>query len=99
LVNARVEANGVTVDEQVHSYLKDIILSEGEKQLEETRPNTFKRVFWEQQLQAASKEDHRGMRWYPLIIRWCIYLGINLKEHTRPFVDLDARLTITAYSS
>jgi len=74
LVNTHVEANGVTVDEEVHSYLKDIILSEGEKQLEEARPNTFKRVFWEQQLQAASKEDHRGMRWHPLIIRWCIYL-------------------------
>jgi len=49
-------------------------LSEGEKQLEEARPNTSKRVFWEQQLQAASKEDHRGMRWHPLIIRWCRYL-------------------------
>jgi len=59
-VNIHVETNGVTVDEEVHSYLKDIILSEGEKQLEEARP---KRVFWEQhKLQAASKENHRGTK-------------------------------------
>jgi len=74
LVDTQVQASGVTVDEDLHSYLKEMILNEGEKQMEKARPNTFKRIFWEQQLQAASTEDHRGMRWHPLVIRWCIYL-------------------------
>ena len=47
LVDAQVQASGVTVDKDLHSYLKEVILSEGEKQIEEARPNTLKRIFWE----------------------------------------------------
>ena len=34
----------------------------------------FQKIFWEQQTAAAKKRDPRGMRWHPLMIRWCIYL-------------------------
>ena len=39
----------------------------------ENASHTFRHLFWDQQLQAA-KRDPRGMRWHPLMIRWCIYL-------------------------
>jgi len=50
LVDAHVQANGVMVDKELHSYLKNVIMTDGERQLEETKPNTFKKIFWEQQL-------------------------------------------------
>ena len=69
-----VKTQGIAVDEQIHDDLKQIIKKEGNKLMESTTPNSFQRVFWQQQLDAASREDARGMRWHPLMIRWCIYL-------------------------
>ena len=34
----------------------------------------IQRLFWEQQLEVASKKDKRGLRWHPLMIRWCLYI-------------------------
>ena len=48
--------------------------------LEAFCPNSFQRVFWEQQLDAASLKDTRGMRWHPLMIRWCLYLRHQLQS-------------------
>ena len=35
---------------------------------------SFKALFWQQQLKAASVKKATGMRWHPLMIKWCIYL-------------------------
>lgn len=69
-----VEKHGVTVDEQVHGDLTAIIESEGRKAMERANCTSFQRVFWQQQALAASKKDPRGMRWHPLMVKWCIYL-------------------------
>jgi len=34
-VDTQVQASGVTVDKDLHSYLKEVILSNGKKQMEE----------------------------------------------------------------
>ena len=39
----------------------------------ENASHSFRHIFWDQQLQAASR-DPRGMRWHLLMIRRCIYL-------------------------
>ena len=36
-------------------------------------PNSFQRVFWEQQKQASCGNRH-GMRWHPAMIKWCLFL-------------------------
>ena len=36
--------------------------------------DSFKALFWQQQLKAASLNKASGMRWHPLVIKWCIYL-------------------------
>lgn len=36
-------------------------------------PDSFPRIFWEQQKMAVGKSP-KGMRWHPLMIRWCLYL-------------------------
>ena len=36
--------------------------------------NSFKRVFWEQQLAALKLKYKRQVRWHPAIIKWCLHL-------------------------
>lgn len=38
-------------------------------------PDSFQCIFWEQQRQASSLKKARSMKWHPLMIRWCLYLG------------------------
>ena len=52
------------------------IMSETDKEVKESfsDPNCFQRLLWEQQQKYNSLKDKRGMRWHPMIIKWCIYL-------------------------
>ena len=54
--------------------------------------NTFTKLFWGQQKLAASKSDARGMRWHPMVIKWCL----NLKLHMPRLSDFE-EFCITAY--
>ena len=69
IVEAAVDKHGITLDEEIHNDLKQIIKTENSELF-----NTFQKVFWQQQVHAAFKDDARGMRWHPLMIKWCIYL-------------------------
>ena len=69
-----IEKNSVTVGDEMDRDLKAVIESEGSKAIEREDCTYFQRIFWQQQVLAASKKDARGMRWHPLMIKWCIYL-------------------------
>ncbi len=62
------------VDGELHGDLKAIVESNATRVGSELTPNSFSAIFWEQQRQAATKSDLRGMRWHPLMIKWCLYL-------------------------
>ena len=46
-------------------------------------PNSFPRVFWEQQLKMATTNDSRGHRWHPLKIKWALYLQHKSRSRYR----------------
>ena len=73
-VAAAVESHGEVVDETLHDDLTQIMQTEGKRLMESAAPGSLQRVFFQQQLESSSKNDARGMRWHPLMIRWCIYL-------------------------
>ena len=73
LIEDSVDTHGVILDDCLHNDFKQMV-KECEVQMEGATPNSFKWVFWQQQMDAASETDSRGMRWHPLMIRWCIYL-------------------------
>ena len=57
------------------TQLEAIIMSDGNKNvLDEFPEGSFARLFWQQQLDALSKKSKKGMRWDPLMIKWCLYL-------------------------
>ena len=48
--------------------------TEGEVKKSYADPNSFQRLLCEQQKKYNNLTDKRGMRWHPMILRWCIYL-------------------------
>ena len=72
-VDQELEKVGVTVDSDTHNDLKKI-MEEEEKKSPNRFHNSFQQIFWDQQLEAARKHDAKGMRWHPLMIRWCLFL-------------------------
>ena len=72
-IGAATELVGVDVDKETHADLV-AVSSECTKLLKDLPPNSFQKIFWQQQLDAASKKDARTVRWHPLMIRWCLHL-------------------------
>ena len=68
------ENQGISLDEQTTSDLHQIMVAEEQHVLKEYPRNSFQRIFWQQQKEAASRTDMRGMRWHPMMIKWCLYL-------------------------
>ena len=70
----RIELEGEQVDELTSTDLKQI-MEENDRGIEAQYPkDSFMYLFWKQQREALAKKDLRGMRWHPLMIRWCLYL-------------------------
>lgn len=70
----KLETESVTLDQSDHADMTSIIQNEGQAFLESSTTTTFQRIFWQQQIDATRISDARGMRWHPLMIRFCIYL-------------------------
>ena len=64
----------VVLDEGTSKDIKEIMQEEEEQVTKSFDEGSFQQIFWQQQKEAASKSDKRGIRWHPLIIKWCLYL-------------------------
>ena len=63
------EQRGEVVDKQLHGDLLEI-MSENTEQIKKAYPEeSFARLFWDEQLQAASAKDSRQIRWHPMMIK------------------------------
>lgn len=78
-----LETHGSTLDEELHSDMKSIMAANAQSIADKHPPDTFARVFWEQQMKASSQCDARQMRWHPAMIKWCIYLRHRSAQQTR----------------
>ena len=68
------EGRSVPVGDALHEELKQI-MQDNTITINQSYPsNSFARIFWESQQQAARMKSSRSMRWDPLMIRWCLYL-------------------------
>ena len=74
-IDKLISKEGVTLETDMHSDFCEVT-KEQEAKIDELFPKeTFKRIFWDQQLKAASLKSASGMRWHPLILR----LALSLK--------------------
>ena len=65
---------GVTVDDDMSTDLCTIMKEEQQHVEKEFPQGSFQRIFWDQQREVTTKRDPRGMRWHPLMIKFCLYL-------------------------
>ena len=69
-----ITTKGVEVDNDTNSDLLGL-LKEGYCKIESKYDdNSFHKLFWKQQMKAASLKKARSMKWHPLMIKWCLYL-------------------------
>ncbi len=73
-VQVIMEKNRVALDPALNSDFKAIMSEMSSKVHAECAEDSFKRVFWDQQLKAADVKDSRQVRWHPGIIKWCLHL-------------------------
>ena len=69
-----IEDKGIDVDESMNNDLKQIMQECSAKVTTEYPEGSLARIFWEQQLKAASSKDRRQIRWHPIVVKWCHYL-------------------------
>lgn len=73
-IAALSEVVGISLDEDLHNDLKEIVKSESTRFLDDLLAGSIQKIFWQQQVEAASLKNARNMRWHLLMIRWCLYL-------------------------
>lgn len=70
----KIEIEGEQVDDLTNTDLKEI-MDENDSNIEALySKDSFIYLFWRQQKEALTKKNLKGMRWHPLMIRWCLYL-------------------------
>ena len=66
--------HGVILEPQMNDDLTTI-MEEMSEDVEKMNPEqSFRRLFWEQQLQAIHAKDSRQVHWHPALIKWCLHL-------------------------
>lgn len=100
----RLVKDSISVDDDLNSDLANIMDEQTEKVRQECPEDTFRRIFWEEQVAALAKKDKRQIRWHPLMIRWCLNLKLlsSAAYHcvrTSGMVTLPSERTLRDYSN
>ncbi|CAC5363149.1 THAP9 [Mytilus coruscus] len=68
-------SKGVTLDFSQSLEIKDTMAT-CNAEMEKACPdeNSSQRLFWTEQMKCMNLQSTKGMRWHPMILRWCLYL-------------------------
>ena len=69
-----VERNGVILEEELSADMSKLMDENDSQVQEEYKEDTFRSIFWKQQREAMGREGvkRNGIRWHPLMIKWCL---------------------------
>ena len=75
-ISDALEKNSVVLDSEISMDMSSIMDKEDSVIKNMYKEGTFQYIFWNQQKEAIGKEGAKknGIRWHPLIIKWCLYL-------------------------
>ena len=92
---------GETLSPQQNEDIESLV-ENCQNDFEQAFPETsFQCCFWEQQLRYNRLNSKSGMRWHPLIIRWCLYIrskSSKAYDGLRQFLNLPSQRTLYDYS-
>ena len=69
-----MKVSRVIVGQELSNDFKSIIEDMTEDIRKNNPPDSFKQVFWEQQLAAVNASDVQQIRWHPAIIKWYLHM-------------------------
>ena len=68
--------DGVQLDEQLDQDIV-AIMDECREHVESNySPDSFERLFWEEQKKARQLKSSKQMRWHPMLIKWCLKMKL-----------------------
>ena len=73
-IKEATDANGVAVDNDLHSDLEQIMEEHHDRIMEQYGQDSFQRLFWEEQRKALRARGPTAIRWHPMMIRWCLHI-------------------------
>lgn len=74
MIAKQIQNKGVISEPEIHNDIERI-MEEKTGEIRENYPeDSFRRLFWEQQLNALKTKEKRQLRWHPAIIKWCLHL-------------------------
>ena len=75
-ISDALEKDSVVLDSEISMDMSSIMDKEDSVIKNTYKEGTFQYIFWNQQKEAIGKEGAKknGIRWHPLIIKWCLYL-------------------------
>lgn len=71
-INDIICKEGIEFDDETTSDLRQIMM-EHDSIISKFPEDSFQPIYWKQQKEAVEKHKN-GIRWHPLMIRWCLYL-------------------------
>lgn len=102
-INVMMERDHITLDPTLQSDFKTIMGEMSKRVNEECAEDSFKQLFWNQQLKATNLRDPRQIRWHPAIIKWCLHLkfissgGYHALRHSG-LITLPSERTLRDYT-
>ena len=102
-VEQLTEEHGESIDSDLHDDLLGIMHEKTEEIQQAYPEGSFGRLFWEEQLRAATAKDPRQVRWHPVMIRWCLNLKLlsSAAYHamrSAGFIKLPSERTLRDYT-
>ena len=68
--------SGILLEDELHEDFTKLFEEQTNAVLGSKEPDSYRRLFWEQQAKALKLTDRRQVRWHPMIIKWCLRLKL-----------------------
>ena len=82
-ITTMTDQSGIHVDDGLQGDLETIMKEMTKRIREDCKEDSFRRVFWGQQLHALAATDRRQLRWHPALIKWCLNLKLRSSSSYR----------------
>ena len=97
-----IESESVETTQEQHSLLSEIATEHNESACSTWPEGSPQRLLWEEQVKRSKVKSSVGMRWHPLMIKWCISLHCASPKAYRQvansgFLKLPSLSTLKSY--
>ena len=69
-IKSMIEHESIPLDESTSADIKELMKGHSFSD----QDNSYKTLFWKEQMKAISMKNPKSMRWHPQIIKWCLYM-------------------------